>query len=110
MVGLPLFIPQINEDGVSTGFANTRMWAFHQGMRGWLSADLSWKTLATYSKHYGQHGAEYDTPKELLSLAMQLNYSLPKRPLHLSLKLAFDHGTVMESGFGAELRLIYRLY
>ena len=109
MMGLPLFMPVINEDGVSVGFENTRMWAIHQGMRGWLSDDLSWKTLLTYSKHYGQHGAEYDAPKEFLSLGTQLAYSLPKKPLAFTLKLAYDQGSLMDSGFGAVFRILFEL-
>lgn len=109
MIGLPLFMPQINEEGVSTGFANTRMWALHKGMSGWLSNDLSWKTLVTYSKHYGQHWAEYDLPKELLSLATQVDYSLPQKPLVFSLKLAYDRGSLLDSAFGAEFRIAFKL-
>lgn len=109
MIGLPLFMPGINEDGVSTGFANTRMWAIHQGMGGWVLDDISWKTLVTYSKHYGQHGAEYDSPRKLLSLGAQLEYLLPKTPLAFSLKLAYDRGAVMDSAFGAEFRIAFNL-
>ncbi|WP_299577242.1 capsule assembly Wzi family protein [uncultured Sunxiuqinia sp.] len=109
MMGLPLFIPGFNADGVSSGFPNTRLWAVHQGMNGWLSEQIGWKTLATYSKHYGQHWAEYPRPKELLSLAAQVDYYLPTKPLAFSLKLAYDNGAVLDSGFGAELRVRFTL-
>ncbi len=109
MMGLPLFIPRINDEGVSMGFANTRMWALHQGMCGRFSDNLSWKTLVTYSKHYGQHGAEYHSPKELLSLGTQVEYSLPQKPLAFSLKLAYDHGSLLDSAFGAEFSIAFNL-
>lgn len=109
MIGLPLFMPGINEDGIATGFANTRMWAIHHGMGGWFSDDVNWKTQVTYSKHYGQHGAEYNSPAELFSLGAQLAYSLPQKPLSFSLKLAYDRGAIMDSGFGAEFRMALKL-
>jgi hypothetical protein len=109
MMGVPLFIPTINDNGVSVGFANTRLWAAHQGMNGWLTEDLSWKTLLSYSRHYGLHGREYPTPKQFLSLAAQLDYALPGKPLICSFKLAYDKGSVMDSAFGAELRLTFKI-
>jgi hypothetical protein len=108
MMGVPLFIPTI-ENGVSIGFTNTRLWAIHHGMNGWLTEDLSWKTLVSYSRHYGQHGYEYPSPKRLLSMAAQFGYKLPKKPITCSFRLAYDNGTVLDSAFGAGFQLTYRI-
>ena len=109
MIGLPLFIPLIGENGVSEGFPNTRFWGIHNGMNGWLSERISWKTMITYSRHYGKYGQEYSSPKQLFSMLAQLAYSVPKRPLSCALKFAYDHGSVLDSGLGAELQLTYKI-
>ncbi|TDO56473.1 capsule assembly protein Wzi [Sunxiuqinia elliptica] len=107
MMGLPLFVPAIGEDGISTGFSNTRLWGIHQGMSGWLSEDIEWKSWLTYSKHYGNYGAEYDSSKSWLSVAAQVGYFVPDSRWQVKAKLAYDDGAVLDSGFGAELRLLY---
>ena len=109
MLGIPLFIPAINADGVSMGFPNTRLWAIHHGMGGWFAENLGWKSWLSYSKHYGQHGSEYPSPKTFFSMAAQMNYSLPQKPLVCSLKLAYDSGPLLDSAFGAELRLAFKI-
>ena len=109
MIGLPLLVPDIDENGVSSGFKNTRLWAIHHGMNGWLSPSLSWKTLLSYSKHYGLYGQEYASPKQFLSLAAQVGYAFPQKPVSCSLKLAYDKGSVLNSAFGAEFKLAFRI-
>ena len=108
MMGIPLFIPVI-EDGISKGFNNTRFWAIHNGMDGWISKTVSWKTLLTYSKHYGRYGSEYIAPKEFVSAAVQIGYMLPTIPMQCALKLAYDDGDILQSNFGAELQFTYTL-
>ena len=109
MMGLPLFIPRIGETGVSEGFLNTRLWGVHLGMNGWLTKQIDWKTMLTYSKHYGKYGQEYTTPKQFVSVAGQLGYRKAGKPFAIALKAAYDHGAIMESGFGAELILTYQI-
>lgn len=108
MIGLPLFIPKI-VDGISQGFTNTRLWGIHLGMNGWLTKQIDWKTMLTFSKHYGNWGNEYSSPKQFLSAAAQIGYHSIS-PLAFSLKLAYDHGEILDSGFGGELTLIYQIH
>lgn len=108
MIGLPLFIPEI-VDGVSKGFPNTRLWGIHLGMNGWLTKQADWKTMLTYSRHYGKYGDLYPSPKQFLSAAAQIGYHADSF-FALSLKLAYDHGEILDSGFGGELTLTYQIH
>ncbi|HKJ42101.1 MAG TPA: capsule assembly Wzi family protein, partial [Sunxiuqinia sp.] len=109
MMGLPLFIPQINDQGFSDGFLNTRLWGIHEGMNGWLTKQIDWKTKVTYSKHYGLYGQEYPTPKQFFSASGQIGYRKAESPFAMAMKLAWDHGAILDSGFGAELILTYQI-
>ncbi len=109
MMGIPLFIPIFNEDGISKGFDNTRFWAIHNGLSGWINNSIEWKTKLSYSKHYGRHNAEYASPKEFLSMLVQATYLLPNIPLRCGFQLAYDHGSIFPSDFGAAVKLSYSL-
>lgn len=109
MIGVPVFVPTIDENGISKGFANTRIWAFQEGMGGWLSNSFNWKTMFTYSRHFGNWGALYQTPRQLLSLGAQIAYDNGSSPLQCAIQFAYDHGALLDSSFGAELKLTYKI-
>lgn len=109
MIGIPLFIPMQDESGISRGFGNTRLWALHNGLNGWLTNNLSWKTLLTFSRHYGNYGQEFESPKDFLSLAVNFNYLFPEKPLTARFKLAYDHGSILQSSWGVEIGISYQL-
>jgi len=62
-LGSPLFLTQVQLDRVRPGidtysdrfFTSTRVVAHHVGLEGWLHQALSYRALATWSRHYGTY-------------------------------------------------------
>ena len=107
VVGLPLIRPILNEEGVSKGISNNRLWAFHSGVHGWINDAFSWKLMLAYSKNYGTYGKPVAGSKELLSAGFSLNWQRSQKPFSYHLGVAMDSGNYIEEKQGVEFRIAY---
>ncbi len=109
MIGLPLMFPTLNENGISTGFNNNRLWGLHSGVKGFISDELGWKGQVTYSQHFGTYAEPYESKQKLLSLGFELNWLPEAKPLSYFFKVAYDSGEYLGENFGVEFKVNYQL-
>jgi hypothetical protein len=119
MMGTPLFVPRIGADGVADGFASTRMWMHHIGMKGALGSGIYWKTMLTLSRNFGVYNnsfpwsadfgpAVYPVPLDEFSFLCELNYRGNKLPFQVNIGIAGDYGDRFESRTGAYAGVSYQ--
>lgn len=100
MMGTPLFIPVIGDDGISGGFDNTRIEMHHLGIGGALVERLTWRSLVTWSRSLGKYGKSYPEPLDQVSCLGELHYRLLRLPLDLNLGVAGDIGKRFQKRVG----------
>jgi len=122
MMGTPLFVPRIGEDGVANGFESTRMWMHHLGMKGFLGSGIYWKTMLTWSRNFGTHdkafpwshifsptsGSSYPIPLDEFSFLGELNYRGNKLPFEVNIGIAGDYGYRFQKRIGGYAGINYR--
>ncbi|MGN0282913.1 MAG: capsule assembly Wzi family protein [Prevotella sp.] len=75
-MGNPLYIsPIYNDDGLIE-FECNRFKAFHLGLSGLPTNQLTYRLLATYQKGYGTYNKPYPNPREGVSVMAEVSYSL----------------------------------
>ena len=106
MMGSPVFVPTLNDSGVSVGFEDTRMWMHHLGVKGFLGTNLQWKVMLTYSGNFGSDGFSLKTPVREFSSFEEISYLPRNSPLEFNVGLANDLGQRFENrtGFTAGLK------
>ena len=108
MIGLPLLIPSVGENGVSNGFPNNRLWGIHSGFSGQITEMLFWKVLLTYSKHFGTYATPFPNSKDLFSAGFDLLWERSPKPFSYRIKLATDRGSYLPETTGLEFAVTYR--
>jgi hypothetical protein len=108
MMGTPLYIPRINEDGVAMGYESTRMQMHHIGLKGNIVNDFNWKSMFTWSKNYGTYSKPYPSPLSEFSFITTVGYSGNKLPFTVNTGIAADIGERFEERVGGFLGIIYK--
>ena len=103
MIGTPLFVPEINAEGVSTGFLSTRMWMHHLGVSGTIGSGFYWKSLLTWSRNFGNYGNVYPDPIDQFSFLEELRYEGKELPFKVKTGIAGDLGQRFEQRLGGYL-------
>jgi len=106
-MGTPLFSPLIrNDEGVLAGFANNRLTAFHMGAKGFVSKQLGWKAMLTWSRNFGTYHHPYQTVQKQFCSFGELTWSEKNLPLSFSATLAIDAGkqTGDHTGLGLSMK------
>jgi len=103
MMGTPLFIPVIGSDGISKGFASTRMWMHHLGLSGTLGNGFNWKSLMTLSRNFGNYGKPYPDPLDEFSFLAEGSYNGAKLPFAVKAGVSGDYGDRFEQRIGGYL-------
>lgn len=105
-IGNPLITsPEYNTNG-SLGFNDTRIKAFHTGIKGNVSPNLSYRLITTYMEGYGSHGNPYLKKKQSLSGLLECSYVYPKwKNCTFTVQFAADAGDMYKHNFGCLLKL-----
>ncbi len=103
MAGTPLFIPISDANGISTGYASTRMWMHHFGVKGILFSDLYWKGLINYSRNFGTYNTPYNKPLNQFSFLVEFNYKRKQLPFEVNCGISGDYGDRFENRTGIYL-------
>jgi hypothetical protein len=107
-MGTPLFFPlQSNDEGYISGFENNRVSAFHAGFRGYLSENLSWKALFTYSRNFGTYEVPYDPVRKQFSSFAEFSWRKKPYPFIISTQVAADFGDLSGECIGLGLAFKY---
>jgi len=107
-MGTPLFTPvEKNSDGITTGFKNNRVSAFHTGAKGYLSKQISWKAMLTYSRNFGTYANNpHSMVRRQIYSLLQMSWKSKSLPLTVSTIAAADFGSMTEKqlGFGLSFK------
>ena len=113
-VGLPLILSDApGVDGIVLNSVNTRVRAFHAGLKGNLAKGLPYSFKGTFSLNYGRYGQKnssfFATRPWQLSLAFDLGLERLFRaaPVNLNIGLYGDIGQLYQNSAGLTLKLSY---
>ena len=113
-MGLPLILAEApGIDGVVTKFVNTRLRAFHAGLKGNIADGLPYNFKGTYSVNYGvytwQASSAFETKPWQISLAFELGFKryLRNLPIDMHLGVYGDVGRLYQNCAGLTLRISY---
>ena len=113
-IGLPLIIAAApGEDGMVMTFANTRVRAFHSGLKGNLAKGLPYSFKGTFSLNYGKYKKQvipmFDTRPWQLSLAFELGLKrfMNNVPIDFNVGVYGDVGKLYQNSVGLTLKLSY---
>jgi hypothetical protein len=107
-LGTPMITsPAIDKRSSGQVLVNNRLIAHHLGIMGWLTKNLRYRSLLTYSLNYGTNASPFDPVRSELSLAADFHYSLPQQPSwQLKAHLAGDFGNMYGPDFGLMLGVV----
>lgn len=108
MMGTPLFVPVINEDGIAVGYDNDRIQMHHFGLKGYIGNGFNWKSLLTWTSNYGTFGTSFPSPKGQFSFLANFEYSGDKLPFTVNSGIAFDAGDRFEERIGGFIGIVYK--
>ena len=105
-LGTPLITsPEYNADG-RLGFKNNRLIAWHIGINGFLSKQVSYRLLATNSENWGTSYHPFLQTKHNFSAAIQIAYCHPRLDGWLfSGEIAADQGSLYKDQLGLSLKV-----
>lgn len=100
MMGTPLFIPTINDEGIPRGFSSTRKWMHHIGAKGIINKTINWKGLLTYSRNFGNYDSPLPSPTDQFSFLFEAIYRKQNLPFDINAGIAGDTGDTLEKRVG----------
>ncbi len=112
MMGSPVFIPEIDANGISTGFDNTRIWLNHLGLSGWMGERLSWKSYLTFTRSLGTYDpsrVNLPEPLDQFSFLFGCVYLCKRLPFDLNFGIAGDYGQRFETRTGGYAGISWRI-
>ena len=101
-IGNPLYTsPIYNTDGIIE-FKNNRFVAYHVGISGQPTHNLSYRILSTWQKGYGTYRQPYPNPKTGFYCMGELSCRM-KKGWDITAAMAFDRGTQTGNNFGMQV-------
>ncbi len=114
IMGLPLIMSEApGADGIVANTVNTRLRAFHAGLKGNIAAGLPYAFKGTFSLNYGRYKQSqtsfFVSRPWQLSLAFDLGLKrlMGRTPLDLNIGIYGDFGQVYQNSAGLTLKLSY---
>jgi len=108
-LGSPLLSsPEYNENGI-LGFRNNRIRAFHLGLQGYLSKQVSYRILATSSEGWGTMNEPFLKKENNFLSATKISYCHPRlENWLLSAEVGADFGATYGNNVGISLSVMRR--
>ena len=106
-IGTPLITsPEYNNNG-DLRFNNNRIRAFHLGIQGYLSKQVSYRLLATASENWGIMYKPFIKKKDNISCGLKISYCHPHlADWFFSGELAADFGAIYGDNIGISLSIL----
>ena len=114
IIGLPLILPAMPQDGITQSVVATRVNGCHLGLKGLVNKKIPYAFKATYTSNLGNYhqGEEsfFASKPWQLSLALEagLGSRLWKHPIDLTLGVYGDIGELYQDSVGLTLKIDYR--
>ena len=109
-VGNPLITSPVYNSNHQLRFRNNRVKAWHLGVQGNPSEQLSWRALATLTQNWGTYVEPLDdivNTQHYLLEAAYVPAFMPK--LKVTLAASLDHGKILGNSFGAQCTFRYTI-
>ncbi len=111
-IGNPLYYAQLYNDDGTLRFKNNRFMAFHLGVSGNPTNEISYRFLGTWEEGLGTYRAPYTKKKHQMSFLTEGTYT----PIHLpalrgwsaTISIGFDTGDIIGDNFGINLKIAKR--
>ena len=105
-LGNPLITSPVYNDSHSLMFRNNRIQAWHFGLCGHPTDELSWKLLLSFTNNWGTYAVPFSDVKRQQHYMLEVGYS-PKQLRGWTTRLAvgLDRGTLLGNSTGAQLRI-----
>lgn len=107
MMSSPLFQPVRIKDDISRGPESTRFFAHHIGLKGKLNKDISWKSMVTFIRQFGNWNRPNKEVKDQTSLLLNLFYSGELIPFDIDFTAAGDIANSNPNRLGFQIGLYY---
>lgn len=107
VIGNPLFVSPIYNDGSSLTVYNTRLSSFHFGIAGNISSNVRYKTLLTYSRSWGTPLIPSVNIRDQFSSLLEVIYKNTNilGGWCLSGAVAYDKSQMIGDNFGGQFKL-----
>ena len=109
-MGTPLFLsPEYNDDG-RLNFKSSRIVAFHFGLGGYFTNDLSYRLLATTGETWGRYYVPFTKKRSGFASNLDLMYNNPKlEDWEFKLSLGYNTGEFFDDdAFGVGVSIVKR--
>ena len=105
-IGSPLLPSPEYNDNHDLGFKSNRISAFHVGFQGYLSKQVSYRLLSTYSNGWGTHPKPFLKKKTNASCAIKISYCHPRlADWFFSGEAATDNGSMFGNTTGLSISI-----
>jgi hypothetical protein len=105
-IGSPLLTSPEYNDSRTLGFKNNRVRAFHIGLQGYLSNQVSYRLLATSSEGWGTMSRPFLKKQSNFLFAAKIDYCHPRLENWLfSAEIASDSGSTYGDNFGVSISI-----
>lgn len=107
MMSSPLFKPVRIKDDISKGPESTRFFSHHIGLKGNIIDDISWKSMVTFIRYFGNWSQPNKEVQDQTSLLFNLFYSGKLIPFNVDFTIAGDIASTNPNRLGFQLGLHY---
>jgi len=107
MMSSPLFKPVRIKDNISRGPESTRFFAHHIGLKGKLNKDITWKSMITFIRQFGNWNRPNKPVQDQTSLLLNLLYSGESIPFNIDFTVAGDVADSNPNRLGFQIGLQY---
>lgn len=108
VIGNPLYqSPIYNTDGKIV-ISNNRFMAFHIGLGGQPTPELSYRLLATWRDGLGTYIKPYTRRREQVNIMAEANYAFRQKSLKgwsVGFEIGYDNGDIVGNNFGGMLKI-----
>jgi hypothetical protein len=105
-IGTPLITSPLFSEPASFVIKNNRVIAHHVGLEGYISQNVRYRNLITWSRNLGKYSDPFPEPLEQLSWMLELNTNLKRNNLEAGITVAADIGEMYGDNLG--VMIIFR--
>lgn len=104
--GNPLLTSPIYNSDHELKFHNNRVMAWHLGLKGNPTDEISWKVMMSFSKNWGCYNVPFEDIYSQQYLMAGVGYAPNKlKGWSANINIGYDHGKVLGNNFGVQMSL-----
>jgi hypothetical protein len=99
-IGTPLITSPLFNDPEYSGIKNNRVIAHHLGFEGYITENIRYRNIITWSRNMGRYSNPFPEPLEQLSWMLELNTTLKRNNMEAGITVAADIGEMYGDNLG----------